>query len=172
MRAIIVPLIALFAGAVSLVAFPAFAETDASATFKNTDSKEIGTAELTATDGGVVIKAEIDQLPPNHWVAFHIHENGTCEAASNFKSAGGHFNPTDKTHGFLSKNGPHAGDMPNQYVNEQGELFTQVINTNVKLDDDTIGIRGKAIVIHEGADDYMSQPSGDAGSRIACAIIK
>ncbi|AUG52044.1 superoxide dismutase family protein [Thalassospira marina] len=172
MRAIIVPLIALFAGAVSLVAFPAFAETSATATFHNSDGTNIGTADLTETDGGVVIKAEVSGLPSSQWVAFHIHENGKCDTASNFKTAGGHFNPTHKSHGFLTKDGPHAGDMPNQYVNDEGKLFTQVIDTNVMLDDKTNGVRGKAIVIHAGADDYMSQPSGAAGDRLACAIIE
>ncbi|OSQ39745.1 superoxide dismutase family protein [Thalassospira mesophila] len=172
MRAIIVPLIALTAGAVSLVAFPAFAETAATATFHNDENTNIGTAQLTETDGGVVIKAEVTGLPSDQWVAFHIHENGECDTASKFKTAGGHFNPTHKMHGFLMPNGPHAGDMPNQYVNAQGKMFSQLIDTDVKLDDKETGIRSKTIVIHAGADDYMSQPSGAAGERLACAVIK
>ncbi|OSQ44198.1 superoxide dismutase family protein [Thalassospira sp. MCCC 1A01428] len=172
MRAIIAPLVALVAGAVSLVAFPAFAETTATATFHNAEGTNIGTADLTETGGGVVIKAAVTGLPSDQWVAFHIHENGKCDTASNFKTAGGHFNPTHKSHGFLVKDGSHAGDMPNQYVNDQGKMFSQVINTNVTLDDKENGVRGKAIVIHAGADDYMTQPSGAAGERLACATIK
>jgi Cu-Zn family superoxide dismutase len=172
MRAITVPLRAFVAGAVSLLAFPAFAEVTATATFHNIEGTNIGTAKLTQTTGGVVIMTALTGLPADQWVAFHIHENGECDTASAFTTAEGHFNPTKNPHGFLVPNGPHAGDMPNQYVNELDKMFSQVINTRVILDGGANAIRGKAIVIHAGEDDYMSQPSGAAGDRIACAIIE
>ena len=77
--------------------------------FVDTAGKDNGTAELTATPGGVLIELEITGLPANQRVAFHVHETGSCDHASGHESAGGHFNPTDKKHGFLSEGGPHAG---------------------------------------------------------------
>lgn len=142
------------------------------ASFVGSDGADIGSAELRpVAGGGVLIRAEIDGLPAGSWVAFHIHETGACEPEDGFKSAGGHFNPTDAAHGFLADGGPHAGDMPNQHVGADGTLRTQVLNTAVTLGDGDTGIQGRAIVIHDGQDDYESQPSGDAGSRIACAVI-
>ncbi|WP_118133627.1 superoxide dismutase family protein [Oceanicella sp. SM1341] len=157
-----------FAG---LCALPA-AAADATASFVNAEGGEAGSAELTATGSGVLIEAEITGLPAESWVAFHIHENGACDAADGFKSAGGHFNPTGAEHGYLSEGGPHAGDMPNQYVGADGVLRTQVLNPAVTLGEGEADIAGLAIVIHDGTDDYSSQPSGDAGSRIACAVIE
>ena len=86
--------------------------------------------------------------------------------------AGGHFNPGSKEHGYDAANGPHAGDMPNQYVAADGTLRAEVLNPEVTLADGEAGIRGRALMIHAGADDYRSQPSGDAGERLACAVIE
>ena len=91
-----------------------------------------------------------------------------------FKSAGGHYAGGMK-HGFLVEGGPHPGDMPNVTVGSDGVLKVSVLNTMVSvkggenplLDDD-----GSALMIHSGADDYESQPAGDAGNRIACAVIE
>lgn len=143
----------------------------ASASFVNMDGEKNGTATLTGTAGGVLIEIEVNGLPPSQWVAFHVHETGTCDAATQHESAGGHFNPTDAEHGYKSAGGPHAGDMPNQYVGADGTLRAQVFNPSVTLNGDN-PIRGKALMIHGGADDYQSQPSGDAGNRQACAVIE
>ena len=77
---------------------------------------------------------------------------------------------TDAAHGVLSDTGPHAGDMPNQWVYDGGTLRAQVSNTHVTLEDGEKGIRGRALMIH--ADDHATQPSGDAGDRLACAAIE
>jgi len=159
------------------LAAPALAQNDApketiTASFVGVDGTDIGTAHLSpVSGGGVLIDAEISGLPADSWVAFHIHETGECDPASGFKSAGGHFNPTGAAHGFLAEDGPHAGDMPNQHVEGDGTLRTQVLNAAVTLGAGETAIEGRAIVIHDGPDDYQSQPSGDAGSRIACAVI-
>ncbi len=140
--------------------------------FVDTAGKDNGTAELTATPGGVLIELEITGLPANQWVAFHVHETGSCDHASGHESAGGHFNPTDKKHGYLSEGGPHAGDMPNQYVTADGILRAQVFNGGVELNRGKTGILGRALMIHAKADDYESQPSGNAGQRLACGVIE
>ncbi|MDQ2634792.1 MAG: superoxide dismutase family protein [Pseudomonadota bacterium] len=147
--------------------------TAAKAGFVDGEGNANGNAELTAVaSGGVLIKVEITGLPTGEWVAFHVHETGSCDHTTAHKSAGGHFNPGSNDHGFMAASGPHAGDMPNQYVAEDGTLRTEVFNGMVTLDDGEAGIKGRALMIHAKADDYESQPSGDAGDRLACAVIE
>ena len=147
-------------------------KTSANASFVNMAGEANGKATLSGAADGVLIEIEVTGLPPGQWVAFHVHETGTCDHATGHESAGGHFNPTDAKHGFNTDGGPHAGDMPNQYVGADGTLRTQVFNGAVRLDEGETNIRGKALMIHGGQDDYESQPSGDAGNRQACAIIE
>lgn len=144
----------------------------ATATFISKAGKEAGTAKLTGTDKGVLIEIEVNGLPAGKWVAFHVHETGTCDHTGGHMSAGGHFNPGKAEHGFNSPKGPHAGDMPNQYVGADGVLRAQVFNSMVRLDGGDTAIRGKALMIHGGTDDYAGQPAGNAGDRQACGIIK
>lgn len=142
------------------------------ANFIGKDGKETGRAALTQGKNGVLIEMEVTNLPPGKWVAFHVHETGKCDAAHSHESAGKHFNPGDTEHGFLATNGPHAGDMPNQYVGADGILRAQVFNSMVVLDGEENGIRGRALMIHGKSDDNRSQPAGDAGERLACAVIE
>ncbi len=162
------------AAALALVATGAVAQDTktATATFISKAGKESGTAKLTGNDKGVLIELEVSGLPASQWVAFHVHETGSCEHAGGHMSAGGHFNPTKAAHGFNDAKGPHAGDMPNQYVGADGTLRAQVFNTFVRLDGGDNAIRGKALMIHGKGDDYKSQPAGDAGDRQACGVIK
>lgn len=144
----------------------------ASAAFVDAEGKENGSAELAQTLTGVLMTIEVSGLPASQWVAFHVHETGSCDPATGHESAGGHFNPTSQEHGYYAAEGPHAGDMPNQYVGEDGVLHAQVFNPFVKLGEGDNDIIGRALMIHAGADDYESQPSGDAGDRLACAVIE
>lgn len=144
-----------------------------SVSFVDANGQANGTAELkAAASGGVLIKVEVTGLPAGEWVAFHVHETGECDHASGHESAGGHFNPGGKEHGYISANGPHAGDMPNQYVAADGAVRAEVYNHMVTLDEGEVGIVGRALMIHAKADDYESQPSGDAGDRLACGVIE
>jgi superoxide dismutase, Cu-Zn family len=140
---------------------------------KNQDDEEIGTAELKEHDGATMISLDVSDLPEGEH-GFHIHENGSCEAPD-FKSAGGHYNPEDVDHGTESDNGPHAGDMENIEVAEDGTIQTEMMNDKVTLkageENSLLKEGGTALVIHAGADDMESQPSGDAGDRIACGVI-
>jgi len=142
------------------------------ANFVGADGKEIGTAELTGTKAGVLIALDVNSLPAGQWVAFHVHQVGTCDHATGHESAGGHFNPKGAEHGYLSDNGAHAGDMPNQYVSADGMLKAHVLNTAVTLEGGDNAIKGKALMIHADPDDYSGQPSGNAGKRLACAVIE
>ncbi|MFC4235241.1 superoxide dismutase family protein [Thalassospira xianhensis] len=159
--------------AMALMPGHARAGEEAQSNFINTSGAEIGTLTVNGVPDAAILKIALRDLPPGQWVAFHIHENGECDAQGGFKSAGGHFNPMNKSHGHEFADGPHAGDMMNQYVNDKGELYAQILNNAVRFDGSgETDIHGKAVIIHAGADDYKSQPSGDAGDRIACAVIK
>jgi Cu-Zn family superoxide dismutase len=147
------------------------ADQSATASFVGKDGKPNGSAMLSQTAAGVLIEIEISGLPAGQWVAFHVHETGTCDAATHHESAGGHFNPDGRKHGLLAEGGQHAGDMPNIWVGQDGTARAQVLNTAVTLADAANGITGRALMVHAGADDYTSQPSGNAGDRLACGVI-
>lgn len=147
---------------------PAFAD-QATAVLKDADGSEVGKVTLTAVPTGVLLDADLTALPPGDH-AFHIHETGKCEPPD-FKSAGGHFNPEEDQHGLMNKAGPHGGDMPNIHVPDSGKLRIEVLNQMVSLKLGLLDEDGSAIVIHEGTDDYKTDPAGDAGSRIACGVI-
>ena len=139
----------------------------------NADGAEIGTATFKQTPAGVLITTDFTDLPEGIH-GFHIHETGKCDASDGFKSAGGHY-AGGMEHGFLVEGGPHPGDMPNVHVGSDGTLQIEVMNTMVSVeggDNPLMDDDGSALMIHSGADDYQSQPSGDAGSRIACAVIE
>lgn len=145
----------------------------ASAQLKSPDGADMGTLSLVQTADGVRIEGIVKGLAPGEH-AFHIHETGNCEPP--FKSAGGHYNPGNKAHGKQGLGGPHAGDMDNITAGEDGTVKISVVNDLVTLNAPANGTLfdadGSAIVIHEGPDDYVSQPSGDAGGRVACGIIQ
>jgi Cu-Zn family superoxide dismutase len=145
----------------------------ATASLKGADGADHGTVTLTETPAGVLVRAELTGLPPGEH-GFHFHETGACEPP--FESAGGHYNPTAAEHGFKAVGGPHGGDMPNIHVPESGDLTVEVFNAGVTLEDgapDTLfDDDGTALIVHAGADDYESQPSGDAGDRIACGVVE
>lgn len=151
---------------------PAFAQETVEVGFVDGQGRDNGTAELTATPTGVLIQVEVSGLPAGQWVGFHVHETGTCDPATGHDSAGGHFNPTSKEHGYLVPRGPHAGDMPSQYVGTDGILRAQVLNSAVTLDKGERGILGRALMVHANPDDYQTQPTGGAGARLACGVIE
>lgn len=149
------------------------AAQSAKATLKNADGKEVGTASLTATPAGVLIRLSLSGLPPGER-AFHVHAVGKCEPP--FTSAGPHFNPGGKKHGLMASEGHHAGDMPNLHIPASGELAVEVLNGDVTLEKgkpgSLLGGQGTALIIHAGKDDYKTDPTGDAGGRIACGLIE
>jgi Cu-Zn family superoxide dismutase len=144
----------------------------ANAQLKNSSGKVVGDVDLMQTRGGVLIKVTVNGLPPGEH-AFHIHAVGKCEAP--FESAGGHFNPENTHHGMMSGPG-HAGDMPNLHVPQSGDLSVEVVNTAVTLEkgkpNSVFDSDGSSVVIHAKADDYRSDPAGNAGDRIACGVFR
>jgi superoxide dismutase, Cu-Zn family len=145
----------------------------ATAALKDTAGKDVGTVTLTQTTAGVLLRLSVKGLPAGEH-AFHVHAVGTCVAP--FTTAGGHFNPDAKTHGALSANGQHAGDMPNLHVPANGDLTIEVLNATITLDkgkpNSVFDADGSALVIHAGKDDYTTDPAGNAGDRIACGVVQ
>jgi Cu-Zn family superoxide dismutase len=144
----------------------------AKAELKNAEGRTIGEAKLEQTKDGIRIKGDITGLPPGAH-AFHIHEVGKCEAP--FESAGGHFNPGHKKHGKDNPQGMHAGDLPNIQVTDGRPVKIDVVARGLSLDGGAQSVfdaDGSALVIHAAADDYKSDPAGNAGDRIACGVIK
>ena len=142
----------------------------------NTNGQEVGEAALTQTPQGVLIRLSLPQkaariTPGTH--AFHIHEVGKCEPP--FKSAGEHFNPRGRKHGFLEAGGGHGGDLPNIYVPESGPLTTEFMAPQLSLKqgkNNLLDADGSALVIHARGDDYKTDPAGESGDRIACGVIE
>lgn len=130
--------------------------------------------KLTArpTADGVRITGEIGSLQRGGTQAIHIHETGDCSAAD-ATSAGGHFNPGQQPHGKSGSGAHHGGDMNNIVADASGVAQVDVQALGVTLGGGaTNDIAGRAVVIHAKADDYQSQPAGNAGARVACGIIK
>ena len=167
---------ALSLAAASLLT-PALAQDmpSATASLVGVDGTDHGTVTFQQTPNGVLLTADLTGVPAGAH-GFHVHETGLCEPGDEFQSAGGHFTGVSDTHGVLVEGGPHSGDMPNIHVPESGDLMIEVLNTRISLMEDGEGYLmdddGSAIMIHSGADDYESQPSGDAGSRVACGVIE
>ena len=140
----------------------------AQAAMMNANGESVGAVTLRATPQGTLLHAKLTGIPPGAH-AFHVHTVGKCEPP--FKSAGGHFNPGGKKHGIYAEDGMHVGDMPNIHVPDSGALEIEVLNTQLRLDASLFDEDGAAIVIHDGPDDYVSDPAGNAGPRIACGVI-
>lgn len=136
--------------------------------------EKLGAVRITETDHGLVFAPELRGLPPGLH-GFHVHQNPDCAAAekdgkmSAAEAAGGHFDPEDSgRHGAPWGDG-HAGDLPALYVDEEGNAHHPVLAPRLELDD----VRERALIIHEGSDNYSDEPKplGGGGKRIACGVI-
>lgn len=142
----------------------------ATATLHDASGRRVGTVTLADSYSGVLIRGTVSDLGLGTH-AIHIHAVGKCEAP--FTTAGGHFNPQSRQHGYLNPRGPHLGDLPNLTTPAAGSLTFEFLvpgvtlkGTNALLDGD-----GAAVVIHASKDDYLTDPAGNAGARAACGVI-
>ena len=137
----------------------------------SSDSGVTGKATFTQVGQAVMVNIEIKNVSPGPH-AVHIHEKGDCSAPDG-TSAGGHWNPTNVAHGKWGVGEFHLGDIGNIAVGEDGtgsiELTTELWELGTGSDIDVVG---KSIIVHADADDFVSQPSGNAGARIGCGVIE
>lgn len=130
--------------------------------------QSIGTVSMWESPGAVSMRVQASGVPLGlHGI--HVHAVGRCVPPS-FESAGGHWNPLNRSHGFNDPQGPHAGDLPNITVSGNGVVNEVVVLSGASLSGLGDG-DGSALVIHATADDYVTDPSGNSGARIACAVL-
>ena len=145
--------------------------TIAMATLQRADGSEAGTVEITDTGTAVMLNAALSNIEPGAH-GFHLHTVGSCDAPD-FTSAEGHLNPLNKSHGFESDNGPHVGDMRNVDIAADG---TGTVTETIEGDAAQVAqwlfdADGTAVIVHAQPDDYQTDPSGDAGARVACGVL-
>ena len=129
-----------------------------------------GSVTFTQHGDKVHVNARVTGLKPGAEHGFHIHEKGDCSSGDGM-SAGGHFNPAGKPHGPQSSE-HHAGDMPSLTADTYGSASASFDLTGVSIGSGTADLVGKGLIVHRDPDDYKTQPTGNAGPRIACAVIK
>jgi superoxide dismutase, Cu-Zn family len=146
--------------------------SQATAELKDKDGKAVGVATFRESSGGVTVDVNVKGLTPGLH-AVHVHAVGRCDAPA-FTSAGGHFNPAQKKHGYKSPEGAHAGDLPNMLVAKDGTGRFESFTDGMTLKPGATSVfdkDGSALVIHAGVDDNVTDPTGNAGDRAACGII-
>lgn len=140
----------------------------------NSKGENIGTASLSQVGDKVQVLIEAQNLPPGTH-GTHFHEVGRCDTPD-FKTAGEHLNPRHKQHGFKNPKGFHAGDLPNIEVGTDGKVRANLATKEVTFEkgkpNSLLRPGGISLIIHEKADDYFTDPSGNSGGRIACAAIQ
>jgi len=168
-------LLALSAGlAIAIVPISGANAIGAKATsdLKTADGKDAGTIKMVETTAGVLLRIKLKNLTPGVH-GLQIHDTGKCEG--DFSSAGTVYNPLGAKHGYLSDEGPMVGDLPNLFVGPTGEVEVEVLSPFVTLNkeaEETIfDADGTTFIVFEKADDYVTDPEGNAGSRAACGII-
>ena len=144
----------------------------ATAELKPTQGSETaGSIYFTVVDGGIRATGEVSGLPLGTEHGFHVHEKGDC-SAPDATSAGGHFNPGTTDHGRVGHGAHHGGDSDNIVANDQGVAIVDTLLQGVTLGDGAVtDIVGKGVIVHADADDYTTQPTGNAGKRLACGVV-
>lgn len=139
----------------------------------NKDGDSMGTATFEEAANGVILTLELEGLEEGEY-GFHIHEYGQATPPT-FMDALGHFNPTGADHGIYAEGGPHLGDFPNLVVGKDGKVDIVLVVSNVSLDPDapyTLRTEnGTSLIIHEGPDDYETQPIGTSGYAMIGGVI-
>ncbi len=129
-----------------------------------------GTFTLRETARGLRLRGAVRGLTPNAEHGFHIHEHGDCSAPDAL-SAGGHFNPDGVAHGRRGSGPHHAGDLPNLRADADGVARVDQLVAGVTLAAGPRSVAGRSLIVHGDRDDYTSQPAGNSGPRIGCAVI-
>ncbi|UNK42565.1 superoxide dismutase family protein [Luteimonas sp. S4-F44] len=131
-----------------------------------------GTLRFATVDGRIQVTGTVTGLPPGGTHGFHVHEKGDCSAPDG-TSAGGHFNPASSDHGRVGHGAHHVGDSDNIVAGTDGTASVDTWLEGATLGDGApTDIVGKAVIVHANADDYVTQPTGNAGDRLACGVIR
>ena len=130
-----------------------------------------GTVTFTQIGDKVRVEASISGLKPNADHGFHVHEKGDCSSGDGM-STGGHFNPLGKPHGHHEGMERHAGDLPTLKSDAAGNAKLSVIMDVISVSPGQTSVVGRGMIVHRDPDDYKTQPTGNAGPRIACAVIQ
>lgn len=134
-------------------------------------NKTLGEVTFEQTGGKVRVVANVQGLAPGKQHGFHIHEVGDCSSPDGM-SAKGHFNPFGKPHGNPSSGERHAGDMPALTAGKNGRASLQADLDTISIGSGPGNIVGRAVIVHADPDDYKTQPTGNAGARLACGVIE
>jgi Cu-Zn family superoxide dismutase len=151
----------------------ALEEPVATAGLFDSTGTRVGVATFSDSDGSAQLSVSVTGLSPGPH-GMHIHENGACTPPT-FESAGAHLNPDSKQHGRLNPEGPHAGDLPNLVVEEDGSADTTLTVPGTLLAEgpaSMLGARKRSLVIHADPDDEKTDPSGESGGRVVCGVIE
>jgi Cu-Zn family superoxide dismutase len=130
-----------------------------------------GTVTFTQAGSKVLAEVKVSGLSPGAEHGFHIHEKGDCSSGDGM-STGGHFNPLSKPHAHFSTTDRHAGDMPALKADASGNSSVTVELDVITVTDGPTGVVGRGLIVHAQPDDYKTQPTGNAGARIACGVIQ
>jgi Cu-Zn family superoxide dismutase len=145
----------------------------ATASLVDSTGARVGVATFSDSAGSGWLAVSVTGLTPGPH-GMHIHESGTC-TTPDFQSVGGHFNPEAKKHGGLNSEGPHAGDLPNLLVEEDGSADTTLAVSRGLLAEgpaSMLGPQQRSLVIHADPDDETTDPSGNSGARVVCGVIE
>jgi Cu-Zn family superoxide dismutase len=126
---------------------------------------------FTPQGGKVIVSGEIRGLKPNAEHGFHVHEKGDCSSGDGM-STGGHYNPSGAPHGQHGAGTHHAGDLPSLKADGSGVAKFSFDSTTLNVGSGPADVIGKGLIVHRDADDYKTQPTGNAGPRLACAVIQ
>lgn len=135
-----------------------------------TGNTATGTVSFVKNGGKVLVTGEIRGLKPNAEHGFHVHEKGDCSSGDGL-SAGGHFNPDGKPHGNHADMAHHAGDLPSLKADASGVAKFSFETTFIAVGSGPADVTGRGLIVHRDPDDYKTQPTGNAGPRLACAVI-
>jgi Cu-Zn family superoxide dismutase len=146
-------------------------EVTASAQLRATQGSTVaGSVQFTQKDKVVQVRGEVTGLAPNTEHGFHVHEKGDCSSSDGL-SAGGHFNPNGKAHGAHELSEHHSGDLPSLKADANGRARFSFESGTISVGSGVTDINGRGLIVHRDPDDFKTQPTGNAGPRLACAVI-
>ena len=129
-----------------------------------------GSVTFVQAGSKVLISGEVRGLKPNAEHGFHVHEKGDCSSGDGM-STGGHFNPTGAPHGSHGAGAHHAGDLPSLKADAAGVARFSFESSMIAVGSGVTDVVGKGLIVHRDPDDYKTQPTGNSGPRLACAVI-